>query len=345
MRLDEFDFDLPAELIAQHPPARRGASRLLTLDGVTGELADRRFADLPHLLHPGDVLVLNDTRVVKARLFGRKASGGKIEIVLERIVDRNRALVLARASHPPQPGTLLAVAGETQARVLERRGELYLLEFLGPDDVPAVLERHGEVPLPPYIERRPQPEDEERYQTVYARIGGAVAAPTAGLHFDAEMLERLERSGIELAYVTLHVGAATFQPVRTRRIEEHTMHAELYDVPAQTVRAVEQARARGGRVVAVGTTSVRALESAAAGGKLMAGSGETRLFITPGYRFRVVERLLTNFHLPRSTLLMLVAAFAGLDNVLRAYRHAVERRYRFFSYGDAMLIERASQAG
>jgi S-adenosylmethionine:tRNA ribosyltransferase-isomerase len=345
MRLDEFDFDLPPELIAQHPPAQRGASRLLTLNGVTGELADRRFADLPGLMRPGDVLVLNDTRVVKARLFGRKASGGKIEMLLERIMDRNRALVLLRASHPPQPGTMLTIGGEAQARVLERRGELFLLEFVGADDVAAVLERHGEVPLPSYIERRPQPDDEQRYQTVYARIRGAVAAPTAGLHFDAVMLERLEQAGVKLAYVTLHVGAATFQPVRTSRIEEHSMHGELYDVPAQTVRAIEQARAQGGRVVAVGTTSVRALESAAAGGTLTAGAGETRLFVTPGYRFRVVERLLTNFHLPRSTLLMLVAAFAGLDNVLRAYRHAVERRYRFFSYGDAMLIERASQAG
>jgi S-adenosylmethionine:tRNA ribosyltransferase-isomerase len=342
MQLDAFDFDLPAELIAQHPPARRGDSRLLTLDGATGTLADRRFADLPGLLSPRDVLVLNDTRVLKARLFGRKRSGGKVELLVERVLDAHHVLALLRASHAPAPGAVLTFGAGIEARVLERQGELYRLEFPGERDVVSTLEAHGELPLPPYIERAVRGEDEERYQTVYARTPGAVAAPTAGLHFDETMLGELRARGIALAFVTLHVGAGTFQPVRSARIEEHVMHSERYAVPAETVAAIERARAAGGRVVAVGTTSLRALESAAVSGRLLAGSGETRLFITPGYRFRVVERLLTNFHLPRSTLLMLVAAFAGLDLVLRAYRHAVEQRYRFFSYGDAMLIDRAA---
>ena len=257
------------------------------------------------------------------------------------MLDARHALALVRASHAPHPGSVLNLTGGVAVRVLERDGPFYRLEFLGGSEVLDSLDRHGEVPLPPYIERAARGEDEERYQTVYARMPGAVAAPTAGLHFDQSMLDRLREQGVALAFVTLHVGAGTFQPVRSTRIEEHVMHSERYTVPAETVAAIETARASGGRVVAVGTTSLRALESAAAGGKLVAGSGETRLFVTPGYQFRVVERLLTNFHLPRSTLLMLVAAFAGLDFVLSAYRHAVEHRYRFFSYGDAMLIDRA----
>jgi S-adenosylmethionine:tRNA ribosyltransferase-isomerase len=343
MQLDAFDFELPAELIAQHPPVRRGESRLLTVDAATGVVADRGFGDLPQLLRPHDVLVLNDTRVIKARLFGHKASGGKVELLIERVLDSSHALALVRASHPPRQGTVLSLSGGRRLRVLDRDGGFYRLEFMDGSDVLDSLERHGEMPLPPYIERPAQSEDEERYQTVYARSPGAVAAPTAGLHFDESMLRRLREHGVELAFVTLHVGAGTFQPVRSARIAEHVMHSERYTVPPATVAAIEGARACGGRVVAVGTTSLRALESAAAGGRLAAGSGETRLFVTPGYEFRVVERLVTNFHLPRSTLLMLVAAFAGLDLVLRAYRHAVAQRYRFFSYGDAMFIDRSGQ--
>jgi S-adenosylmethionine:tRNA ribosyltransferase-isomerase len=342
MQLDAFDFELPAELIAQRPPAQRGESRLLTLNVATGALADRRFTDLPQLLQPNDVLVLNDTRVIKARLFGHKSSGGRVELLVERVLDSRHALALVRASHAPRSGSILSLRGGLAVRVLERDGDLHRLEFLGDSDVLDSLDRHGEVPLPPYIDRPAQSEDDERYQTVYSRAPGAVAAPTAGLHFDQPMLNRLQEQGVALTFVTLHVGAGTFQPVRSARIEEHVMHSERYAVAPETVAAIERARSRGGRVVAVGTTSLRALESAAAGGKLVAGSGDTRLFVTPGYEFRVVERLLTNFHLPRSTLLMLVAAFAGLDLVRRAYRHAVEQRYRFFSYGDAMYIDRAT---
>jgi S-adenosylmethionine:tRNA ribosyltransferase-isomerase len=339
MRLEDFDFDLPAESIAQYPSERRGESRLLTLDGRSGALSDRRFADLPELIAASDLLVFNDTRVIKARLLGRKDSGGRVEVLVERVLDAHHALALLRASHAPQPGSAIAVNG-IQIRVLEREGEFYRLEFAGPCSVLEVLERHGRVPLPPYIERPDAPEDERRYQTVYAREPGAVAAPTAGLHFDEAMLGRLREHGVQTAFLTLHVGAGTFQPVRSERIEEHRMHSERYRVPEETVAAVERAHRLGGRVVAVGTTSLRALESAARRGRLEPGAGETNLFIVPGFRFQVVDRLLTNFHLPRSTLLMLVAAFAGLDNVLRAYRHAIERHYRFFSYGDAMLIDR-----
>jgi S-adenosylmethionine:tRNA ribosyltransferase-isomerase len=340
MRLEDFDFDLPAELIAQHPSEHRGESRLLTLDGRSGALSDRRFADLPELVTASDLLVFNDTRVIKARLLGRKDSGGRVELLVERVLDAHHALALLRASHAPSPGSLIVVEG-VQIRVLEHAGEFYRLEFAGPDSVLDILERHGRVPLPPYIERADAPEDEHRYQTVYARAPGAVAAPTAGLHFDEAMLGRLRERGVQTAFLTLHVGAGTFQPVRSARIEEHRMHGERYRVPEETVAAVARARRSGGRIVAVGTTSLRALESAARGGRLEPGDGETSLFIVPGFRFQVVDRLLTNFHLPRSTLLMLVTAFAGLDNVLRAYRHAIEQRYRFFSYGDAMLVDRS----
>jgi S-adenosylmethionine:tRNA ribosyltransferase-isomerase len=340
MQLDAFDFDLPGELIAQHPPAQRGESRLLTLDAANGALADRRFTDLPQLLKPDDVLVFNDTRVLKARLFGHKSSGGRVELLVERVLDHRQVLALVRASHAPPPGSVLTLTGGAEARVQAREGGFYRLEFLGGAEVLNVLDQQGEMPLPPYIERAAQGGDEERYQTVYARVPGAAAAPTAGLHFDQAILNRLREQGVALAFVTLHVGAGTFQPVRSTHIEEHIMHSERYAVPAETVAAIERARASGGRVVAVGTTSLRALESAARGGELVAGSGETRLFVTPGYQFQVVQRLLTNFHLPGSTLLMLAAAFAGLDRVLGAYRHAVEQRYRFLSYGDAMLIDR-----
>lgn len=342
MRIGEFDYDLPDALIARHPLPQRTASRLLHVDAAAGTWRDRVFADLPQLVRPGDLMVFNDSRVIKARLKGVKASGGKVEVLIERVIGEYEALVQLKASHKPKPGSRLRLADAVEVEVLGREGDLFRLRFDPARSVLAWLEAHGEVPLPPYLERAPEAEDAQRYQTVYARQPGSVAAPTAGLHFDEPMLERLRAGGVEMAHVTLHVGAGTFQPVRVDDIRAHRMHGERYEVPAETAAAIEAARARGGRILAVGTTSLRTLEAAATpDGRVQAGSGETTLFITPGYRFRVVDRLLTNFHLPRSTLLMLVCAFGGLDLMRRAYAHAVASRYRFFSYGDAMLIERA----
>ncbi len=341
MRLDDFDYHLPEELIAQSPAAERRASRLLHLDGKTGALSDRMFAGLPALLRSGDLLVLNDTRVIKARLTGVKDSGGRIEVLVERVLDGREALAQIRASHAPRPGSALHVDGGLALHVVAREGELYRLRFPG-DDVFAQLDRHGALPLPPYIGHQPGADDETRYQTVFARAPGAVAAPTAGLHFDAAMLDTLRGVGVGIAYLTLHVGAGTFQPVRTQNLAEHRMHSEWYSLPQDTADAIASHRAAGGRIVAVGTTSLRALESAAADGDIRGGSAETSLFVLPGYRFRVVDCLITNFHLPKSTLLMLVSAFGGVDNIRSAYRHAIAQRYRFFSYGDAMLIERAA---
>jgi len=340
---DSFDYALPADLVAQQPAATRSASRLLRLSG--GTLADRLFSELPQLLSPGDLLVFNDTRVIKARLYGSKATGGRIEVLIERILGEHEALAQVRASKPPSAGSALVLEQCIAAQVLERSGELYRLRFEGAGTLLELLERHGRVPLPPYIAHPADSKDESRYQTVYAREPGAVAAPTAGLHFDRPLLERLEERGVRFAWLTLHVGAGTFQPVRTRDIAGHRMHSELYTIPEATCAAVVDARRRGASIVAVGTTSVRALESAAQAqpdGSFQPapGPGETRLFIVPGYRFRIVDRLITNFHLPRSTLLMLVCAFGGMEPVLRAYAHAVEKRYRFFSYGDAMLVDR-----
>jgi S-adenosylmethionine:tRNA ribosyltransferase-isomerase len=334
----EFAYDLPEELIARYPCERRSDSRLLHLDGASGEIRDRRFADLPDLLRRGDLLVLNDTRVLPARLHGVKDSGGRVELLLERALDAHRVLVQLRASKPPRPGSRLTLTGGRRALVAGRHGEFWELRF--DDEALTVFERAGEIPLPPYLHRAAEPLDRERYQTIYARVPGAVAAPTAGLHFDAAVLERLAAAGVAMAHLTLHVGAGTFQPVRVDDLEAHRMHAERASVPAALCAEVEEARKRGGRVVAVGTTCVRALESAAAaGGALAPFEGETRLFIRPGYRFRVVDALLTNFHLPESSLLMLVCAFAAPAQVLAAYRHAVAERYRFFSYGDAMFVE------
>ena len=353
MRTDEFDFALPERLIAQHPPERRGASSLLHVHA--GMLEDYRFADLLQLVGPDDVLVLNDTRVIKARLFGSKDSGGKVEVLVERVLNEHEALAQVRASHAPKAGSRLLLAAEGSLRssgappageealpveVLGREGEFFRLRFAGEESVLELLERHGRLPLPPYITHAAGAEDEQRYQTVFARAAGAVAAPTAGLHFDEAMLQALRDNGVQIAYVTLHVGAGTFQPVRAEHIHEHVMHSERYEIPQATVDAIALARDAGTRVIAAGTTSLRALESAAQSGELQAGSGETRIFITPGYRFRMVDILLTNFHLPKSTLLMLVCAFGGMQQILAAYRHAVEIEYRFFSYGDAMLIER-----
>jgi len=339
MRTDDFDFHLPEELIAQVPAPERTASRLLHLDGASGGLTDGLFRDLPRFLRAGDLLVFNDTKVIKARLYGLKESGGKVEVMVERVLDEHHVLAFIRASHGPKPGMGLRLADAFDAVVVERVDDLYRIRF--PENPLDLLDRYGALPLPPYITHAAGSDDESRYQTVYAREPGAVAAPTAGLHFDPGMLETLERMGVHTARVTLHVGAGTFLPVRAEFVHEHKMHTERYTVPQETVAAIRDARQRGGRILAVGTTSLRALESAARGGELAAGSGETDIFITPGYRFRVVERLLTNFHLPKSTLLMLVSAFGGVEHIRHAYRHAVAQRYRFFSYGDAMLIERA----
>lgn len=347
MKTSDFDYHLPDELIARYPLDQRGASRLLHVDPAAGAYADRLFADLPGLFRAGDLLVFNDTRVIKARLFGGKSTGGRIEALVERVLSEHEVLAFIRASHAPKTGMWLrfgdAAGDGFDAEVVERRGDLYRLAFDPSRTVLDWLDAYGRLPLPPYIDRAAEDSDDARYQTVYARQPGAVAAPTAGLHFDQAMLERLAGLGVATAFVTLHVGAGTFQPVRVEHIAAHRMHSELYEIPAATVAAVADARAHGGRVCAVGTTSLRALESAARGGTLAAGVDETDIFITPGYRFRVVERLLTNFHLPKSTLLMLVAAFGGYDLMRRAYAHAVAERYRFFSYGDAMLIERAHE--
>jgi S-adenosylmethionine:tRNA ribosyltransferase-isomerase len=329
MRVADFNYELPAELIAQHPAPERSASRLLRLNAASGAIEDLRFADLPMLVGPGDAVVVNDTRVIKARLTGRKRSGGKIELFVERALGAREALALIRASHPPAPGTELLV-GDGVVVVEGREADLFRVRFS--EEIDSFLERFGAVPLPPYIAHPASAADAERYQTVYAATPGAVAAPTAGLHFDRPSLARIEQRGAKLATVTLHVGAGTFQPVRCERVEEHRMHNERYAIPPATMEAI-----RGRRVLAVGTTSLRALESAVRRNSLQ---GETDLFIYPGFEFRVVNRLLTNFHLPKSTLLMLVCAFAGKENIFRAYEHAIASRYRFFSYGDAMLIEK-----
>ena len=342
MRLSDFDYPLPPELIAQHPAAERTASRLLHLDGATGALEDLKFPDIARLLDAGDVLVLNDTRVIKARLRGRKDTGGEVEALVERVLDAGRVLAQVRSSKPLKEGRRVRF-GDVEAVMESRRGEFFELRFEGGDAL-SVLEEHGEVPLPPYITHAAGVDDASRYQTVYARVPGAVAAPTAGLHFDSELLAKLRAKGVEVATLTLHVGAGTFQPVRVDDLSKHEMHSEWYSIPPETVAAIAAARARKARVVSVGTTALRALESAAANGELRAQTAETRLFITPGYEFRIVDRLVTNFHLPRSTLLMLVSAFAGVENIRRAYAHAIASRYRFFSYGDAMLLERAAAA-
>ena len=339
MHVADFDFDLPDELIAQFPPAVRGGSRLLHVDAA-GQLADRLFSELPTLLRPDDLLVMNDTRVIKARLFGHKDSGGKVELLVERVTDEFEALAFIRASHAPQPGSQIYLADDVAVDVLARQDDMTRLRF--PRPVLAVLDQLGQLPLPPYITHTPTADDEARYQTVYANAPGAVAAPTAGLHFDDAMLATLRERGVRTAQVTLHVGAGTFQPVRVDSIADHKMHSERYTIPQACVDSIRDTRAHGGRVVAVGTTSLRALEAAAqhGAGDLHAGASETDIFITPGYRFRVVDALITNFHLPKSTLLMLVSAFVGTDAIRAAYAHAIAERYRFFSYGDAMFLER-----
>jgi S-adenosylmethionine:tRNA ribosyltransferase-isomerase len=333
----DFDFALPPELIAQHPATERSASRLL--DGTGLQPADRIFRELPSLLRAGDLLVFNDTRVIKARLFGEKPTGGRLELLIERVIGEREVVAHMKVSKKPQPGTVLRMDGGFSARLDGRWPDEdgALFRFTLDDDPYAVMEHHGHVPLPPYIEHADTAEDEQRYQTVFARNPGAVAAPTAALHFDEPLLADLERRGIARASVTLHVGAGTFQPVKTENLADHRMHSEWYEVPATTQEAIARLRARGGRLVAVGTTTVRTLESWSRTGQ---ACGDTNIFITPGFAFREVDLLVTNFHLPKSTLMMLVSAFAGYDHVMTLYRHAIARRYRFFSYGDAMLLAR-----
>ena len=343
LTLDDFDYSLPPELIAQAPLPQRVASRLLVMQGAA--LEDRTFSDLPALLQPGDLLVMNDTRVLHARLYGVKDSGGQIEVLVERLLDEHEVLAQVRASKPLRAGGKLLLEENISVEVIGRQGEFYRLRFAG--NAFDLIEAHGRLPLPPYIDRAAADADESRYQTVFARDPGSVAAPTAGLHFDEALLELIKARGIDIAHVTLHVGAGTFQPVRTHNLAEHRMHSERYTLSQATADAIAATRARGGRVVAVGTTTMRTLESAAAmtnqPGELSAGSGETDIFITPGFEFRVVDLLVTNCHLPKSTLLMLVSAFGGLDNIRAAYQHAIRHQYRFFSYGDAMLIHRQSK--
>jgi S-adenosylmethionine:tRNA ribosyltransferase-isomerase len=342
MQRTDFNYYLPPHLIAQQPNRYRASSRLLWVNSPPEPFQNRRFIDLPHLLSPGDLLIFNDTRVIPARLLGRKSSGGKIEILVERLLDNNQILAQIRASQPPPAGMWLYLNGGVAIQVLQRIDNFFQLQFDDPRSVEEILHAIGQIPLPPYIRRAPTELDSIRYQTVYARQPGAVAAPTAGLHFDQSMLTQLQTRGIEMAFITLHVGAGTFAPVRVEDIHQHVMHSEYMQVSPQVCEQIRTTKARGGRIIAVGTTCVRAVEAASVDGNIQPYSGETRLFITPGYRFQNVDALLTNFHLPQSTLLMLVCAFAGKDWVLAAYRHAVEHEYRFFSYGDAMLVSHNS---
>jgi S-adenosylmethionine:tRNA ribosyltransferase-isomerase len=341
VRRDLFHYDLPAELIAQRPPLRRCDARLLTLDAAAGAIADRRFPDIVTLVDPGDLLVFNDTRVIPARLFGVKQTGGRVELLVERVLDGDEILAHIRSSKSPKIGSVLTIGDEYRFRVVGKEGDLFRLVNGSESAVARIMQRVGHVPLPPYIRRDDTSVDVERYQTIYSRVPGAVAAPTAGLHFDAALMRTLAENGVDIGFVTLHVGAGTFQPVRSARVEDHRMHAEYFDVTDQLCRQVECARAAGRRIIAVGTTAVRALESAAPDGRLRARRGDTDIFIYPGYRFQMVDAMITNFHLPESTLLMLVAAFAGRARVMAAYRHAIRQAYRFFSYGDAMWLTRS----
>ncbi len=341
MRTQDFDFNLPDKLIAQHPTNQRSASRLLHLNGKTEQLNDRLFVDLPDLLSAGDLLVFNDTRVIKARLFGEKSTGGGVEILVERVLDPHHVLAHIRASRAPKINSKLNLANAFDAEIIGREDDLFQVKFLSKTPVLDLLEQYGALPLPPYITHTAEAEDEERYQTVYAKHAGAVAAPTAGLHFDEAMLNKIKTKNVNIAYVTLHVGAGTFQPVRVDNIQDHKMHSEIYHISAETVAMIEATKMKGGNIIAVGTTSLRALESAALHGAFKHGQGETNIFITPGFNFKIVDKLITNFHLPKSTLLMLVSAFAGFEPIKNAYAHAIQQQYRFFSYGDAMLLGRA----
>jgi S-adenosylmethionine:tRNA ribosyltransferase-isomerase len=342
MKTQDFDFYLPSHLIAQHPTQERTASRMLCLDGNSGNLQDKLFLDFPARCNAGDLLIFNDTRVIKARLFGHKESGGNVEVLIERVINSHTTYAHVRASRSPKIGSRIRLSDAFDVTVTARHDDLFELQFLSEVSVFDLLEQHGALPLPPYITHAATDDDEERYQTVFAKNLGAVAAPTAGLHFNENVLEALQQKGVNIAYVTLHVGAGTFQPVRVDDIAEHKMHSEWFSIPQSTVDLINSTKAHGGRVTAIGTTALRALESAAQSGVLKAGDGDTDIFITPGYQFKVVDRLFTNFHLPKSTLLMLVSAFAGAEHIKKAYAHAVANEYRFFSYGDAMLLEKQS---
>ena len=338
MKKSDFNYRLPEALIAQKPLAERDASRLLCMDRNTGRITDRQFTDFIDFIDQRDLLIFNDTKVIPARLFGKKTSGGKVEILIERILDDHRAIAHVRASKTAKAGALIELECGYSCEVLGRADDLFQLKFKGEHSLLTILEQIGHIPLPPYITREDDESDLCRYQTVFAREAGAVAAPTAGLHFDQAMMEKLKAKGVQTAFVTLHVGSGTFQPVRVEDLSEHLMHKEYFAVLPETAAAVQQARARGGRVIAIGTTAVRALESASKSGQLEAGFGDTDLFITPGYQFKSVDAMLTNFHLPESTLLMLVSAFAGYEPIMNAYSHAIDESYRFFSYGDAMFL-------
>ena len=347
MRVADFSFDLPEELIARYPKADRSASRLMTLNGNSGKLADKNFTDLIEHIAAGDLLVFNNTRVIPARMFGQKESGGKLEILVERLLDEHRVLAHIRCSKSPKPGSKIILEGQISATMVSRHGALFELEFHGEKSALKVLDEVGHMPLPPYIDRPDEDSDRERYQTIYNEKPGAVAAPTAGLHFDDNMMEKLKNKGVNFAFVTLHVGAGTFQPVKVEEIADHIMHCEYVEVPESVIAQINQTKINGGKVVAVGTTSVRSLESAAKIAKeknqaLSAFYGDTDIFITPGYEFQIVDALVTNFHLSESTLLMLVSAFSGFDNIMSAYQHAIDQKYRFFSYGDAMFLTRKS---
>ena len=340
MRVADFSFELPDELIARHPMADRTSSRLLTLDGNTGELGHKIFKDLIEFLNPNDLMIFNNTKVIPARMYGQKSTGGKVEVLVERVVDEHRVLAHVRSSKSPKEGATLILEGKAEATMVARHGELFELEFKGEQTVLNILDDIGHMPLPPYIDRPDTEEDKARYQTVYNENPGAVAAPTAGLHFDEALLEKIKEKGIETQFITLHVGAGTFQPVRVDSVDEHVMHSEYIEVSQEVVDAIKKTKANGGRVIAVGTTSVRSLESAAKAseGELQPLYGDTDIFIYPGYEFQVVDAMITNFHLPESTLIMLVSAFAGQDHIINAYKTAVTEEYRFFSYGDAMFI-------
>jgi len=344
MRRQDFFYHLPESLIAREPTKERRGSRLLCLAGETGELTHRQFPDLLDLVNPGDLMIFNDTRVIPARVFGQKETGGQVEVLVERVLDQQRVLAHTRASKSPKVGSDIILVDGTRLRVLARHDALFELQFPAAETALAVLERIGHMPLPPYIDRDDVEQDRERYQTVYGRKQGAVAAPTAGLHFDDQLLEQLREKGVQIGFVTLHVGAGTFQPVRVDEITEHAMHSEVMDVSQEICDLVQATKAAGKRVIAVGTTSVRCLETAAHTGEIQPYQGETNIFIYPSYQFRVVDALVTNFHLPESTLLMLVSAFVGYRHTMNAYKAAVENQYRFFSYGDAMFITRNPQA-
>lgn len=338
MQLNDFDFHLPEELIAQRPSTERTGSRLLELDGASGELRHRQFPEIEQLLEPGDLLVFNNTKVIPARLFGRKSTGGQVEVLVERMLSDHLALAHVKANKTPKEGSILLMEGNVQLEVTGRQKNLFQLSCLNESPLVDLLEEHGHMPLPPYMSREDDETDRERYQTVYAEKKGAVAAPTAGLHFDDTLLKRLTDQGVNLAYITLHVGAGTFQPVKTDKIEDHVMHSEWIDVPATVAEKILATKAAGKRVVAVGTTSVRSLETASQNGQIEPYTGDTQIFIYPGYQFQCVDAMLTNFHLPKSTLMMLISAFAGREQVMTAYDAAINERYRFFSYGDAMFL-------